>query len=314
MNVKRRAVLEHGAKTTAVGVLGLWGGCLQQASVLSSTDDVSVPDPKRATYRQWLPSLDAVEAVDDYAVRYESVADLRANRDLAAQNELTDWLVARRLSRIEKRWDDFGLAVDDVRSVVRLDGVADYASPSPRAYVVQGSYDPEKVGRTLAESGFSAEGTYRGYQIYRRGTPPRATGVSDEAIVHARASDSEAFLRSVVDAKRGEVSRRYETDDDIALLTEEVGQPILGTLATREGTPNPNPEHLLFEGGVGTGKAWFVEDSTVYARYVLPFESEDAVGVSRVRDALTDDETFDRVEISSEGRVVFVKGVVEISS
>lgn len=312
MNVSRRQLIQSGVGTLASGIFGSSAGCLQQTP-LSTADDVSIPEPKRPTYRRWLPNVETVESVTDYAVRYESVAELRAST-IPEDHKLTDWLVTRRLDGIEKRWDDFGLTLDDIEDIITLDGTADWASPSPRAYVVQGSYDPEEVGSTLAKNGFSTDETYRGYRVYRRNSPPRATGVSDTAVVHVRSTNPGSFLRRIVDAKQGDVPRRHETDGDFELLTEEVGQPTVGTMSRREGTPEPNPDHLLFDGGVGTGKAWLIEGSTVYARYVLPFRSESKAETDRVREVMDDEGKFDNVEVYGTGRVVFVEAESDLGS
>lgn len=307
--MNRRTLLRRGV--AAAGVVGT-SGCLERVPLLPSENSVTVPDAGDPTYRRWLPGTDGLESVDAYTVRYESVADLRGAPRIEADRDLRRWLVAGRLDRVRKRWDDFGIGVADVDDVVRLDGVADYADPSPRADVVRGSFDPNAVGETLAESGFDPSGTYRGFRVFRRGSPSRATGVGADGVVHVRAEAPEAFLRRIVDARRGEAPRRHETDVDFGRLVAEVGQPAVGGVSRRTGTPRPNPEALLFEGGVGVGKAWFVGDAAVYARFVLPFDSEAAAKTDPVREAVADD-LFDGVEVSRTGRVVFANARIDLA-
>lgn len=314
MNWSRRKLLRTSIGLSAIGISSSLAGCLQGETPLSSAEAVSTPELEAATYRQWLPSVDAVEAVGGYAARYTSVAGLRASTNLVETNDLTEWLVGQRLDRIEKRWDDFGLAPADIEDVVEIDGTADYASPSPRAYVVRGSYDPDEVGTTLTEGGFGRSETHRGFRVYRRSSPPRATGVRDDTIVHVRATKPRTFFEGIVDAKHGDVPRRHEIDENFAVMTEKIGRPTVGTVSRRSGTPKPNPDDLLFEGGLGNGEAWLVEDSTVYARYVLPFASEAEADPERVSEELADGETYDRVEVSSTGRVVLAEAETDLDS
>ncbi|NHN60756.1 MULTISPECIES: hypothetical protein [Halorussus] len=309
--MNRRTLLRRGV--AAAGVVGT-AGCLERVPLLSSENSVTVPDAGDPTYRRWLPGTDGLESVDGYTVRYESVADLRGAPRIEADRDLRRWLVAGRLDRLRKRWDDFGIGVEDVEDVVRLDGAADYADPSPRADVVRGSFDPEAVGETLAESDFDRSGTYRGFRVFRRGSPPRATGVGEGGVVHVRAEAPEGFLRRIADARRGEAPRRHETDADFGRLVEGVGQPAVGAVSRRAGASEPNPDALLFEGGVGVGKAWFVGDAAVYARFVLPFGSESAAETDPVREAMTDDDRFDGVEVSRTGRAVFADARIDLDS
>lgn len=308
----RREVLECGTKMAAIGSLGSWAGCLQQ-SQSSSERSIQVPETKEPTYREWLPSLSEVEAIDGYDVHYESISELRANSHLGEQDEFTDWLIQERLTRAEERWNDFGLTLADVDEVVKIYGINNDTSISPRAYIVRGSYHPDQVASTLAENGFNATEAYREYQVYRSENPPRTTGISDDAIVYVKASNPTTLLRRIVDAEHGETSRRHEADDDFARLTEEVGRPTFGMVLTHEETMSPNPDHLLFEGGVGNGQAWMVTDSTVYSRYALLFESESKTEPQKVREVMEDNDRPSRSEISTEGRIVFVDGVTEYS-
>lgn len=182
-------------------------------------------DRGKPGYRQWVPAPTDDDSIGSSAVRYVDVP-----RALERGDSLRVTLAATTF----EFWglgDWFGYDVD------ALEGLLVY-SGSPPTLAFLGEFDESNVGRALEESGYEPLAAGDEWTAFVRADQPRVVGVTPAAVVQAELSgrsdaavdDGLERIARVLEAGSGDRDRRYEVDDELARLTDQLGQGIQTTL------------------------------------------------------------------------------------
>lgn len=296
----RRDLLRSGARWLAVGVGAATAGCnglggdgrgdRTTFDVPATTDDGTVPDPTTGgtttdparavnfqslpdpdggppVYRRWLPVPSRLFPDEDgYRVQ---VARPTAMADLG------DAVPARfaRHERVGKLGlDHFGIGFGNYEWVLRI---APWGSV--RGAVVSGDFDRESVGETLTATGYERAGNHRGADLFAREDGPRAVALGDGSLAWAAAVDRgsdpgpRAVVRTLVDARRGEIDRYHEVDGEFAEFSRRTGGPLVGTLHAGDVAAAYPLWNWDLEGLVGWASTVAFDRERSYLRAVFTF-------------------------------------------
>ncbi|WP_202935094.1 hypothetical protein, partial [Halorussus amylolyticus] len=277
----------------------LGGGGAGAGAARHAPDRVTIPESGDPSYRRWLPAPSAMDSFDSdhYRSRYLDLAALRKHSDRTISTFHRE--------RVGAHLEFLGVG-DSAEGMVSLSGVG-----STEAYVVFGSYETDAVFESVRESDFSETGTDGEYRFLHRNDPSRTVAVGEDGVVYARDTDSESFVKAILDAERGDELRYHETDEAFASMTDVMGAPAVATAETTDPTSRPNPETLRFEGSVGHATGRSLADGTEYVRHAIRFADAADDRTETVRETVGDDDSFAEASVFAEDETVFLDAELE---
>jgi hypothetical protein len=276
--LSRRRVLSSAA---AVGTLSA-AGCTTTLPPLGQRvrfGRIDFPPSEPPTYRTWVPTRPSPD--DDAPVRS------------ALPGRLPTGSLGRGLFVAPS--DYFGTDFETYDRAVAVAG----------AYVFEGDTDPETVAAALDGTGYDPAGRYEGYDLYDRTDTPRMVAATDGAVLWAAGPHRRRAIERVADTGSGRRSRRHETDDDFAAITDAAGANGFVAIDGLEIGLDATSDALT------TATTHAYRDSTAYFRSQYRFETEAAVPDPRqVRRELRAEETAvraDAADVRVEGRRLAVE-------
>jgi hypothetical protein len=207
----RRDLLRTGAGAFAVGTASFTAGCTGALPPLGSEQRfgrVDVPAADPPTYRRWLPARSAVD--DDGLTHYPFLFRRPTALDYPAPVRFT---TPRK--RLLTDLDHFGV------------GYANYDRllETPFGTAIEADVDADAVADTLTGSGYRADGTYAGYDLFVRSDVRRRAAVTDGAVVwSSRRVHERPNVEALVDAGEGRIARYHEESDAFARLGDAIGE------------------------------------------------------------------------------------------
>jgi hypothetical protein len=205
----RRGFLATGGAALATGFTASTAGCLSSLPPLGreqSYGRLEVPPPDDPAYRRWLPAPSTFEGREsNYAFVYREPAPVDGG-------EPEEFLGRRAMSKSEL--DYFGLGESNYDRLLE----------TPFGVVVEAEFEASTATETLAGSGYGADGSYRGYDLFSRSDVPRRAAVRDGTIVWSseRVHDR-PDLEALVDAGAGDRRRYHEETEAFARASEAAG-------------------------------------------------------------------------------------------
>lgn len=300
----RRGFLRRSGAAVATGLTALGAGCrgLPPLGTRVRYGSVDAPAADDPAYREWLPAPSALPdsgygRPENYHVGVYAPDDAGDPRERAS--------IARSL--IAHSAEYAGLHLDD----------ADLAFVGGSVAVLLGDVDPATVRDALADTGYEADGSYAGYDLFVRTDVPRVLGVRDGAVLCASGDRARAELRAVVDARRGDESRYVDGDADFDALTASAGLRQWGLLhpgsdGAWDGHAGGAGDEAASDGEapVGWATAFDSDDRGVYVVETFVFPAGADVTEERVKRRL--DERGRAVEsgavdVERDGRVATVE-------
>lgn len=284
MNGERRRVLAGLGTAGLVSLVGCAGGPLGGGS----GDEVSPVE-------RWSPAREATGIDGRLLIIYEALADLLEHEDALASGAV---------ERFESTRSEVGrlFGVDPATVGVNL-------AVAPGQEVVLGSFEATTVADTLDERArVTADGEYRGYDIYRDGR--NVVGVTDGVVVNGRGRDRDprAAVETAIDASAGE-SRLVDVDSDAAAVVPDGESDVV--VASLFSDPVGESASGLVPGSLGSSLDVVVEGATATETYRYVFPSADSVDIDAVVAAVeSSSREYDAGEPTVDGRVVTVTGTV----
>lgn len=229
----RRDVLKLGG-ALAAGVTPGLAGCTSALPPLGSALDfgrLDVPDAGKPTYRQWLPSPDAVplDEETDYNLQYREPQPVTQRVPFHFMDGWQDMLSIL---------DWFGIGYENYDRILSC----------PYGIVIEAGFDPVSVSQTLTDSGYTGDGSYHGYDLFTRSDQPRRAAIGDDAIVWSTTqsvpgsnimSDLQPDVEALIDAKAGRIERYHETNDRFDRLSSAMGASRAVEYESPDGEENP---------------------------------------------------------------------------
>lgn len=225
---------------------------------------VDVPEADEPVYRRWVPPVDT-----ESDRRRPLWHDLMYTTPRRTGSDSVDRVHVGR-GFLKFSMDYFGIGYDNYDRVL-----GNFVT-----IVAEVDVDRATVDETLLESGYVAQGTYEGYDLYGRSDLPRTVAVGEEAIVFSRSSRHESDVRRIVDTGAGRLEPRHTQDEQFARLTEAAGaQPF-----TWLGVPMPYDWDAPETGGM----TMVYDDSSAYFVHHLLFPQDDVPSVGRIKEEMAD--------------------------
>lgn len=283
----------------AIGASGLVAsaGCLTTLPAFGQRvrfGEVSEPAFGPPQYQTWIPALrdDVVDQVDDVAsvtsVEYVEPGNMGAELLGAPYGG----------DRVKRMMEYVGIEFEAFDWVVTAQGDT----------VASASVDRDAVEATLARTGYERDGTYQGYDLYRRTDTRRVLGIAEDRVLfNGYIEEPYRYLKRVIDAGAGRTARRYETDDDFAQMTAAVAaRPV--TLITGGRFEIDGTEAVLQAETLST------DGSSVYPGRLFLFPVGHDVSRGDIEQHIEQfPEALDatRVSVSVDGRIV--SGIAEMT-
>ncbi|MFB6219466.1 MAG: hypothetical protein ABEH77_09895 [Halobacteriaceae archaeon] len=170
--------------------------------------------------------------------------------------------------------DEFGV------ELAAVDGYTFYAADggvSGGHGAVRGGIVADRVADAAAGNGYTAEGSYAGFDLYLSPAGALAIGIGDDLLVFGARTEelsAVAAARAVADAESGRLPRYRETNADFDALADEVGGGVLVAGRTREPTA---------DGLVGEGIRWRLGGTRSTVTRALVFTDAAAAGEADLR-------------------------------
>ena len=211
----RRQFLTRGGTVVAGSLSILTTGCLSSLPPLGDDQRygrLDAPPASDPTYRKWLPAPSSLDRFDE---PYHFVAlDSTTRRPDAPEK-----LVAGR-AHLKASLDYFGIGFENYDRVVS----------SLLGTVIEASFKPSTVVRTIEDGGYERTGEYRDFTIFSRSDTIRRVGVGDSVVVWASEYRHEApNLEAIIDAGTGHRPRYHEENGAFDRLVTAAGSnPYLG--------------------------------------------------------------------------------------
>jgi len=187
--------------------------------------------------------------------------------------------------------------------------------------VVEGSFSQDDVVGQLESNEFEADGEYSGYAIYTGSSGfggsqaiaiDGGTAVSAQGSGFSQAPEPRASIEAVIDADQGEEDRYVDVNEDMEVLTDELGNGVVILGSTQAEAEESNVANGTFAGQVAGGQVAEINGDTTTQTYVLVFADSDDVDTGQVEEwTTTANQTFQMVSdvsVSASGRVVTVTG------
>ena len=306
-----------GALAAASATAGL-SGCLD---VLAGGGDGEQEESPSATaseaYDPWVYEPGAIEDQDHYGFQY---VDLTAYVDAREHfQEATYQLLSQQYEQ-KTLFLAGGLSVEDVDWHLDLD-----ATGQGRRSVLRGEFDPDAVLAGFeSDDRFATGETYGGYELVTVDGDGAAASIAigRNALALDATGNHEAGIRTLLDAGGSGSSGYVASSDDMAELHGHLASADQVYAGTRDPVPADAEvvEEGKFAGQVAFGTAGTFEADVIESRYVVTFESADAVdldAVDRWVEASSGDgqrfaDVYD-VATTAEGRSAVVDGRIDVA-
>ncbi len=280
----RRELLRTAAGGIGAGGLAATAGC---AGILGEGDAVSVPEPGPPTYRKWIRDHTREDGYDDFLYAYKDHERMRSLDDVRPDGYGGHF-------EHKLHFDYFG--VDYARIRETLFGY------DPGGGIVAGDFTRDEVVAALGETGYTPNGTYRGFRLFMRSDHPRIIAAGDGTVVqidlnHWNVTVSDP-TRQWIDVLDGTTTLLHETDDLFAETTEVAGGYPMLSFGNSETSPADVP------GQIAASSLTFVDSGEV-VRFTSGFSSSATVSdEAAVRSFVTENYHEGSIVASdSEGRV-----------
>jgi hypothetical protein len=263
----RRELLRAGGAALATAAGATLAGCTATMPPLGQEiryGRVDVPPAGDPVYRRWVPPIDT-----ESDRRHPLWEDLMYTTPRRTGSEAVDRAHVGR-GFLKSSMDYFGIGYDNYDRVL-----GNFVT-----IVAEVDVDRGTVEGALLDSGYEAQGSYEGYDLYGRSDLPRTVAVGDEAIVFSRSSYHESDVRRIVDCGAGRIERRHRRDEQYAQLTEAAGSRPFVWL----GVPMPYEWNAPETGGM----TMTYDDSAAYFVHYLLFPEDDVPTVGSIREQMTD--------------------------
>lgn len=249
----RRRFLKTGLAALSTGVAAGTAGCLSGLPPLGERQSygrLDVPDADAPAYRRWLPDP---ETFDDDRSRYTFLYTRPAP---VRRNDPEEFRYRQAATKAQV--DYFGVGYR------QFDALLDV----PYGTVVEADFDPASVARTLTESGYHPDGTYRQYDLFSRSDVARRVAVGDGTVVwSSRRVHDAPDVEALLDTAAGARQRYHDADDAFARLTDAIGASRMVIGGPAFGDPTDRAE-------LGADGFRFSEDA-VYQVIKLIFPEDD---------------------------------------
>lgn len=263
----RRELLAAGGAALATAASATLAGCTATMPPLGQEiryGRVDVPPAGDPVYRRWVPPLDTES--DRGSPLWE---DLMYTTPRQTGSGAVDRVHIGR-GFLKSSMDYFGIGYDNYDRVL-----GNFVS-----IVAEVDVDRGTVEETLLDSGYEAQGSYDGYDLYGRSDLPRTVAVGDEAIVFSRSSHHESDVRRIIDTGADRTEPRHAHDEQFAELTAAAGsQPFVWL-----GVPMPYDWDAPETGGM----SMTYDDSAAYFVHYLLFPEDDVPTIRSIREQMTE--------------------------
>lgn len=263
MQLNRRAIV---GSIAAVGA-GTTAGCLD---AIIADFEHEMPD-----FADWLPADPILEASTSM-VDYENL-------------------------EVSREWPE-RLIISEAQGVMELleieettDAVITIETNGTETFVLDGTFDPERIDETFE---VSPSDTYGDYTVYEQQADPVAVG--ERAIIMGE------HYQQVIDAHEGEIPRVAEESDRWERWLGEVADWPLVLLGVPE---DESDEDIEF---TAVGTEYTDGELVALAHYIFGDETTAAEGLNQLEDELEADDALEDWDLSRDGSVVVLEMSYEI--
>lgn len=205
----RRGVLKAVGVALASGLTTSTTGCLSSLPPLGQKQTygrVDVPSPDDSTYRSWLPAPATFENVNShYSVTYTHPSPIKGDEP----EEFID-----RRARSKTNIDFFGIGYENYTAYLQCDF----------GTVIEADFEGSTVAETLTESGYEADDSYRGYNLFSRSDVPRRVAVRDGTVVwSSRRIHEHPAIEALIDTDAGDRQRYHDVSPSFERISESIG-------------------------------------------------------------------------------------------
>lgn len=307
--------------TTAAGVGGLsaTAGCL---GFLGGDDEEGTTEPEDGgggtattvtttvqqaaeSYLRWLPAPAQFRDSDGYTFFYHDIGGFRQHRE---QMHKTTYNQGTRVARPVE--EAVGMDPRSIGEVIQA-GMAG-------TKVVTGEFDAGSIVSGLEERKFESRETYRDHELFLQlGQDERAIAVSDSSVLICRRSgpnEPVAVARMLVDTRRGEVDRYFDTSEDLRLAVDGLQDATRAGVQTMEPREESEPAQGRFVGNTAFGFGFTVGESTSTMRFTLVFEEAGQADPGAVRtwtdEGLDGLDQYQDYQVQADGRLATITGTI----
>jgi len=282
----RRTVLRRSLATAGAGALVSTAGCS------------SIPNPLGggAPYASWLPDPDEIGDSDHYRFNYFNLGEIESNEDNVDDFEG---------SELEEFWSPLDIDWEDVSNLTAFGPLFGLST-----LAIEADYNKDDQISTLEDEDYDEDSEYNGYTIMLSDNEEDAVALNGNAVITTSATDDSGDgtpeggdtdkVETVIDAKKGNVDRYQQANEDMKALTSALGG---GTVITGRTTDEPDeatPADGDFENMVAKGSSSKINGDTVKEKWVVVYDSEDDVDQGDLEDWVDensdDDQEFADVE------------------
>jgi len=302
----RRSLLRRGLATVATGAVASSAGCTDTLSNLGgsgSTTPEKEEKPAASVYTEWLPAPSSVGDEDHYAFTYLDMASIESNEDELGPAEYDP-------DDTEGRWAPLDIDWTDVSNLVLFSD----------SFVAEADFDRDEAISTLEGEEYTEDSTYEGYTIMLSEYEDEAIAIGDGVVVGASATNPEgedgdtSDVETIIDTKAG-AADRYIDDEDLSVLTEELGRATSVTGRTTEQPDFPDPEDAEFENMVARGSNSVIDGETTDRKWVVVYESEDDADTDALEEWVNQNDNYgdqfddvDDISYDTRGRLGIITG------
>lgn len=179
----------------------------------------------------------------------------------------------------------------------------DYVLAYDDFVVARGDIDWSAVESTIARTSYERAGEYETLTLYRRDDTNRTLGIGDDVMVGGRGDTAQAAIERVYDTGRGTRTRRHETDQEFATVTERVGASPSLSLGTGPMLPyDDSPDHPDSEWST---MEYRFDDEYVYLITTLVYPEGESVPTRHLEETVYESDhavSATNVDIRADGR------------
>jgi len=300
----RRSVLKTGAAVGGLAITGSLAGCsdLLGGGGLGYTNWLYAPGAaEQSGEGNETENGTEDEGVSHYLFSFLNYQKLRANEDNFGEgyNE-SEWISSYPLQQM-------GVDYDAVDSRIGI-GFGGYR-------VVDGSFSQDEVVGTLEDNDFEEESGHADYTVLRSSTQTglqKVLAIDGGTVVSARAFSHQGprdTVEALIDAKRGVEDRYVDVNEDMDLLTDELGTGVQGVGRSQAEAEETDLASETFAGQVASGGVLEIDGDTATQTWAFVFADSDDVDTGPVEEWTETAQRFeldDEISVSASGRVVTV--------